>query len=79
MDSVRTMDYKENEEIADALETFDRIASCCGDLDDIAEEITNVYEQGDREKFEQLVKSYHKLFSVAESALSDILYQLRNE
>ena len=43
------------------------------------EEITDAFEDGDKEKFKQLVKSYHKMFSAAESALSDILYQLDNE
>lgn len=72
-------DYKDNEEINDALDTFDSVVACRGDLDDICQEITDAFEEGDKEKFEQLVKSYHKMFSEAESALSDILYQLRNE
>lgn len=72
-------DYKDNEEINDALDTFDSVVSCRGDLDDISQEITDAFEDGDEKKFEQLVKSYHKLFSAAESALSDILYQLRNK
>ena len=72
-------DYKDNEEINDALDTFDSVVTCRGDLDDISQEITDAFEEGDKEKFEQLVKSYHKMFSAAESELSDILYQLRNE
>ena len=72
-------DYKDNEEINDALDTFDSAVSCEGDLDDISQEITDAFEEGDKEKFERLVKSYHNMFSVAEGALSNILYQLRNE
>lgn len=72
-------DYKDNEEIIDALDVFNCAASCAGDLDDISQELTDAFEEGDKEKFEQLVKSYHKMFSAAESALSDILYQLDNE
>ena len=72
-------DYKDNEEINDSLDTFDSVVSCRGDLNDISQEITDAFEEGDEEKFERLVKSYHKMFSAAESALSDILYQLRNE
>ena len=41
--------------------------------------ITDAFEDGDKEKFERLVKSYHNMFSVAEGALSNILYQLQNE
>lgn len=72
-------DYKDNEEINDALDTFDSVVSCRGDLDDISQELTDAFDEGDEEKFERLVKSYHKMFSAAESALSDILYQLDNE
>lgn len=72
-------DYKYNEEINDALDTFDSVVSCRGDLDDISQEITDAFEEGDKEKFERLVKSYHKMFSAAEGALSNILYQLQNE
>lgn len=71
--------YKDNEEINDALDTFDSVVSCRGDLDDISQELTDAFVEGDEEKFERLVKSYHKLFSAAESALSDILYQLQNK
>lgn len=72
-------DYKDNEEINDALDTFDCVVTCRGDLDDISQELTDAFVEGDEEKFERLVKSYHKLFSAAESALSDILYQLQNK
>ena len=72
-------DYKDNEEINDALDTFDSAVSCRGDLDDISQEITDAFEEGDRDEFERLVKSYHNMFSVAENALSNILYQLHNE
>ena len=72
-------DYKDNEEINDALDTFDSVVTCRGDLDDISQELTDAFVEGDEEKFERLVKSYHKLFSAAESALSDILYQLQNK
>ena len=72
-------DYKDNEEINDALDTFDCAVSCRGDLDDICQEITDAFEEGDKEEFERLVKSYHNMFSVAEGALSNILYNLQNE
>ena len=72
-------DYKDNVEIYDALYNLDSAISCGGDLYDISQELTDAFEEGDEEKFERLVKSYHELFSTVESALSDILYQLHNE
>ena len=36
-------DYKDNEEINDALDTFDSAVCCRGDLDDISQEITGSY------------------------------------
>ena len=65
-------DYKDNEEIISSLDVFNCVASCVGNLDDISQELTDAFEDGDEEKFERLVKSYHKMFSAAERALSDI-------
>ncbi len=71
--------YKDNEEIISALDVFNCVISCIGNLDDISQKLTDAFEEGDKEKFEQFVKGCHKLFSVAESNLSNILYQLQNE
>lgn len=72
-------DYRDNEEIAAALDTMDLTVTCRGALDDIMTKLTDAFDSGDKERFKELVKSYLKMFSAAESALSDILYQLINE
>ena len=72
-------DYKDNEEIIGALNVFNCVISCIGNLDDISQKLRDSFEEGDEEKFEQFVKGCHKLFSVVESNLSNILYQLQNK
>ena len=71
--------YKDNEEIIGALDIFNCAISCMGNLDNISKKLRDTFEEGNKEKFEQFVKGCHKLFSVAESNLSNILHQLQNE
>lgn len=71
--------YKGNEEIIGVLDVFNCVVSCIGSLDDISQKLRDSFEEGDKEKFEQFVEGCCKLFSIAESALSDISYQLQNK